>query len=131
MLLGKLAQRVPVSLRRTRGNSESLLDARVVGSEEDTLRGLDRQHAVSRCEVEPIRHVLGEGRADRSTRLAQLQILDHAASGVNRFAWLVPTTGSSDQLGHALRRCASGLALTLELPDRSLPIEPVRLAEEL
>src|SRR4029078_3957031 len=39
--------------------------------------------------------------------------------------------GSSDQLGHALRGRATGLALTLELPDRGLPVETIRLLEHL
>src|SRR5215218_4052650 len=39
--------------------------------------------------------------------------------------------GSSDQLGHTLRRRPPSLALALELPERSLPIEAVHLTEHL
>jgi hypothetical protein len=41
-----------------------------------------------------------------------------------------PGAGSSDQLGHALRGRAAGLALALKLPDRSFPIKAGGLLEQ-
>ena len=56
-LSGELAKRVPVFLGSFRGDLQSMVRFGIVGSEEDSIRGLDGQNPVARSEVQAISHV--------------------------------------------------------------------------
>lgn len=72
-LLRELAERIAILLGCLRRDRESSLDVGIERRQEDALRALAGEHAVARFEVETVGHVLGDGRTDRPSHLAQCQ----------------------------------------------------------
>ena len=60
-----------------RRDRESGLDVGIERRQQDALRRLDGKHPVARFEVQTVGHVLGDGRSDRPSHLAQCQFTDH------------------------------------------------------
>lgn len=79
-LFGELAERRAVLLGGAGGDLERALGRGVVRREQDAAIGLDGEHAIAGGEAEPLGHVLGQGRPDGTTDLAECQFAHHRVS---------------------------------------------------